>query len=541
VTSRSAYFTAGLALILAAASAMLAPIRPALTSLPADWSDPPLPPVRITIHPGNGLLEGDGLGVDASVDTDPGKRILQLRMNSPAAFPVAETAFLFDHASKTWGMQLPRVWDSSGYAGWNTLFVGIAARKGAPVAAATSLQQIPIPVRAGGRPDAAWRAMSSACCDYYFLSGTESERDIAGLIAQTERIHAELFQGMGGDPPTLGLVFLPRLYGQGGLAMGEAVLSHMDRNYSGTDFVVVQEHEMVHVYANSLITEYPPLILQEGWAVYLTGGHYRAGEPLQARAAAVVGMDQYIPLADLADSFYSAQHETAYIEAGAFVEYLAGTYGRERVFAMFRDPDRGELPSAELDSMLRRHFDLTLAEGEAAWLRSLRGIDPDPEQIRDVEFTLQRFETLRAFQRLFDPGGFQFDLWLPDLPTARAAGITADYLPGSDGDESIALQLMLLAAQRAAADGEWDRAEETLTAVDRVLDAVERRAPDPCFLSPIAQSFRTLVSAVVRQNGDPLNIEMHEGWATVEFRDPVTLQKGAQEWRFVNGNWVPSG
>ena len=45
----------------------------------------------------------------------------------------------------------------------------------------------------------------------------------------------------------LALVFLPRVYGQGGLAMQEGYLSYADRNYTGTDFPVVLEHEMIHL------------------------------------------------------------------------------------------------------------------------------------------------------------------------------------------------------------------------------------------------------------------------------------------------------
>lgn len=328
----------------------------------------------------------------------------------------------------------------------------------------------------------------------------------------------------------MSLVFLPRLYGQGGLTIQEAVLSYMDRNYTGTELPVLLEHEMAHLYAVTFFPTgpRPPLILQEGWTVYLTGGHYRSGEPLQERAAVLVQSGRYIPLSDLADSFYSVQHETAYIEAVAFVEFLAGRFGDERVLAMFRERAAAGSPAAALDSMLRTHFQTTLAECEAAWLDGLRRITPDPDQVRDVEFTLEMFDALRRYQRLYDPGGSMADFWLPDLSRARAEQISADYLPPPGTADSITLETVFLAARTAADAREWDRARETMEAIERVLDATQRRAPDPISVSSLAGRYRSLVDAIRTAGDEPLRIELSENRADAETRDPTSLKKEVQ-------------
>ncbi len=528
---------------MAAAILLTAPIRPALAPLPPDWAETAfLPEIEILIFPSGALFTGDRMGVDASIDADPEGNLLQLRVNSPVQLPIAQTAFLFNANSGDWRIQLPWVWDTTGRAGWNTLFANLSGKEGAPIPAGTAPLQYPVQVLPAARPNAVWRRVTGGCCVYDYLSGTESERDIDMLTAQTEAIYRELDAWMGGRTPGLTLFFLPRMYGQGGLAREGGILSYMDRNYSGTDFPVVLKHEMTHLFTAAFIPPglWPPLVLKEGWAVYTTGGHYRSGEPLQDRAAAILQMGKYKPLADLADSFYSAQHELAYIEAGAFVEYLAGRFGRDRVFAMLCDPSNGS-PAAALDSMLRKHFQLSQKESESAWLDSLRLRTPDPGQVRDVEFTLQMFDTLRRYQRLFDPGGFMFDLWLPDLIRARAERITADYLPGPATAESIALQVMLIAARKSAGEGGWAAARETLAAVERVLDAKERRVPDPCSVSPLAQRYRLLVSAIRKAGSEPLSIDLTGGQAEAETRDPDTLEKEVQRWDFVNGNWARAG
>ena len=155
---------------------------------------------------------------------------------------------------------------------------------------------LPAEAQPAARRDAAWRQTDGACCEFYYLSGTEAERDINEVTALAEEIYLSLrtkmeagaippalqgqTEGARTDPARMTLVFLPRNLGQGGLAIREGYLTYSDRNYTGADFSVVLEHEMNHLMTIAQYDLGPraPLLLQEGWAVYLTGGHYWRGE-----------------------------------------------------------------------------------------------------------------------------------------------------------------------------------------------------------------------------------------------------------------------
>ncbi len=341
----------------------------------------------------------------------------------------------------------------------------------------------------------------------------------------------------------LDLVFLPRVYGQGGLVIQEAYLSYADRNFTGADFPVVLEHEMIHqiTIARSGSGPRAPLFLQEGWAVFLTGGHYRTPEPLEERAAALMALGKFTPLADLADSFSSAQHEAAYIEAGAFVEYLAGRFGRERLTEMMFAPTGGRSAAEAVDGMLRAHFGRTLAECETDWLGWLRSRAPEPETVRDVEFTVDMFDLIRKYQQAYAAGTSTSGLFLPDPARARAERMTADYLPPPETAEADALELMFLAARDAADGGERALGRELLAAIGQVLAAKTRRAPDPAGGTKLAQRYRDLAAAVINQGWEPLRADVTGDEASVLLRNPQTLEKETQLWIFVHGSWERGG
>jgi hypothetical protein len=547
---------------MAAATLMAAPYHPNLVPLPADWPD--LPQLAISAFPFGAAYAGDRVSVSASEDLDPGAKKMQVRLDSPADSPLAEGQFFHNENSGKWTAQIPWMWDSSAQAGWHTLFLYIAEDPASVKGSASPPVQYPVQIlpdtlRPELRRDARWQYAESGCCEYYYLSGTESERDIESLIAQTEKIYKTIMGKMGDAEASPGsarapardapmsakmvLLFLPRMYGQGGLATQEGVLSYMDRNPIGMDFSVVQEHEMLHLIAIAHFGDglRAPLFLQEGWAVYLTGGHYRSPEALQARAAVLLRLGIYTPLADLANSFYATQHEAAYIEAGAFVEYLAGRFGRERTQEMFFDPAAAESPAAALDSMLGKHFQQTLVRCEGDWLESLQALAPDSETEQDVEFTMAILDSFRRYQQLYDPGGSMFHMWLPDTTRARSEQISADYLPSPATTESITLEILFRAARQSAWEGRWARAWELLEAAGRVLDAKQRRVPDPVSTAPAAEPYRALTSVLLRTGCEPLSIDLQGGQAAVETRDPKTLQKEEQHWHMIHGSWSRDG
>jgi hypothetical protein len=561
VNSRIAPFAAGLAGLIAAAALVSAPYRPALAPLPADWQA--ASELDVTLFPAGAVYAGDRIGIAAETDADPKGRKLQVRVDRPDSSPVAEAPFFYNDRSGKWASQIPWAWDSTGKAGWHTLLVSLTVNSAGASVAEEMLRFpmliLPASLRPAQREDAVWRRAESDCCEYYFLSGTEAERDITELESLTEYAYTALYPQITGKAPernaqTAGvpdarteskpaLVLLPRMLGQGGLTTSEVFLSYLDRDYTGTEFPVAVKHEMVHMLsAEQAGSGIPaPVFLQEGWAVYLVGGHYRAPEPLSERAAALLALGRYTPLRRLIDSFVASQHEAAYIEAGAFLEYLAVRFGQERVREMFFDAQKADRPSAMVDSTLRRHFECTLESCEEDWLQTLRSLSPPPIVESDVDFTIRLFDLIRRYQQAYVPGDSIYDLWLPDPDRARKDAITADYLSPPEPVEAVALELMFLAARRAADEGERALARETLDAVCLVLDAKARRVPDPIGVSARAANFGRLTAAVLRAGWEPLSIEFLDGGASVLVRDPAALQKEAQRWVSVRGNWALGG
>jgi hypothetical protein len=549
MTRRQTVYAFGLVLTMAIATLLAAPHRSEIRPLPADWTGPHgSGGIQISLFPNGAIYAGDWMGLQVTAGSDPGKSKLQVRLDSPAASPLAEANSSRSGMGDFWILQWPWLWNSDGQTGWHTLFVSPGGGSGVGPGLNPTGTQYPVQIlSADGRPalrqSALWRETRSACCEFYYLSGTESERDLGSLIAETEQAYASITTRLHPAGSKLAVVFLPRLYGQGGLTDGEGILSYLDRNYNGTDFPVVLTHEMVHLVADAgyPLNLRPPAFLNEGWAVYITGGHYRTPEPLQERAAVVYQSGAYVPLATLADSFYLAQHEIAYIEAGAFVEFLVGRFGWEKAYAMFRDPSDAQAPSAALDAMLQTHFGETLARCESDWLDGLRMETPHPDQVQDVNFTIAFFNAMRRYQAGYAPGSNVSAMWIPDIPGARERGITGDYLPSPGTAESIALETVLIEAQRQAGDREWTRAWETLGAIGRVLDAKERRAPDPAAASPLAESCRRLVSAVLRGGYEPLGIRLEDDRAEVTIRPLGGLEKGVQVWKRTDGGWSRVG
>jgi hypothetical protein len=547
MVDRRIVYSAGMAVGLAAAVFWAAPHRPEIRPLPVEWSGVTNDAdIRLSLFPDGAIFDGDSLGLQALQDSLAGNPRLEIRMDTPGGSTLAEGGLPRSALGDFWLGQWPWIWNSAGEAGWHTLYVGQTLGSGpatgtgtAPIRRQYPVQILPAGMRPALRQDAVWRSAEGTCCVLYYLTGTESERDLAGLIEMTGQAYRSITTQLLASQSKLTVVFLPRLYGQGGLADGEGILSYMDRNATGTDFPVVLTHEMVHLVAaaNFPPGRTPPAFLSEGWAVYITGGHYRTPEPLSDRAAAVVQSGKYVPLTTLLDSFYSAQHEIAYIEAGAFVGFLVERFGWDRVYAMFRDPSGIQPPSAGLNSILEAHLQTSLDECELEWLAGLRARAPAPDQLRDVEFTAAFFDDLRRYQSLYTPGSNVSAMWIPDPATARSRGLTADYLPSPESDDAITMEIMFRAAQRHAGALDWSGAREILDAIERVLEAKQRRAPDPVYASPLADQYRRLVRAVLRGGFEPVDIVPGSGRADVTVRPIGGLEKGAQAWKITGGTW----
>jgi len=325
-------------------------------------------------------------------------------------------------------------------------------------------------------PDAHWETAETACCTIHYVSGTDAARDIEALKAIADADAADVAQRIGvkfkGKIP---LTFLPRVLGQGGFASDAIYVSYLDQNYAGSTAKQIVHHEMVHWLDSQIRAKARLSMLQEGLAVYFSDGHFKA-EPIPARAAALIQLKGYIPLRELVNSFYNAQHETAYIEAGALTGYMIETYGWQDYNAFYRDLNPRNGSDADmLNAALEAHFHLSLDELESdftAWLGQQTVTEND---LIDVRLTLSFYDAVRRYQQILDPSAYFMTAWLPDGAEMRQRGIVADYLRHPVSAVSHQIENLLVSGDSSLRAGDYKAAELDIRLVNMLLDVIENR------------------------------------------------------------------
>ena len=429
-------------------------------------------------------------------------------------------------------------WDTEGRVGPQTVIVVVApvgVDGGLPPPEQVLTLTVPLlPAEARTRPEAGalWARAESVCCIFHYLTGTAAERDIELIRGEADEAFAHVEQALGvtRDRQVV-FTLMSRLVGHGGFAAGEITLSYLDRNPAVAQLPQLFAHEATHILDRKLARN-KPTILIEGMAVYVAGGHFKP-EPLDERAAAVLALGRYIPLAELANAFYPAQHEIGYLEAGAFIKYLVERDGWEQFVQMYASFQSAPTDAAVLDAGLRANYGLTLAEMEAEWLDYLRALPPIPDQVEDLRLSVDLFDTLRRYQQALDPAGYFLSAWLPDGPRGRERGIVADFVRQPDADDNVALEAMLNAAGWALQAGEWAHGEELLEAVNLALDTGDLRA------APLAADYRQIVTELRAQGYTAQDIRLFEGGAEVlairewPVLEALTLVRAAAGWQVV--------
>ena len=361
---------------------------------------------------------------------------------------------------------------------------------------------------AAGRPadeiGARWQISRNACCILHTISGTAAARDIDTLmrLANEAMAHDEARLGVT-RKDRLDVYLVDRVLGQGGFAGDAITISYLDRNYAGGGLPEVFRHEGVHLLDRQITQGERPVMLAEGFAVYITGGHFKI-EPLQQRAAALLQLDgAYIPLRRLADHFYPSQHETGYLEAGAFIDYLVQRDGYDRFIRLYGNLQRqkGEDDAALIDRSLRAVYGAGLDALEGEWLAYLRTVDPG-DQRRDLANTLAFYDTVRRYQRTLDPSAYFEEAWIPDIRQAESRELVADYMRHPRAAENIALEAMLVAADEAFSARDYSRSETLLASVNAVLDA------GLVFADPIAAGYMNIVRAALAASYEPQRITL---------------------------------
>lgn len=379
--------------------------------------------------------------------------------------------------------------------------------------------------------NAKWIKTESECCIFNYIANSPAARDIESLKAQTSDSIAFVEARLGRKRNAkLVFNFIDRVLGHGGFAGDTITITYMDRDYPAGSFTNVVRHEAAHILGRSLGKE-RPILIEEGFATYSAGGHFKT-EPFAPRVAGLVALDRYIPLSQLADNFYPAQHEIGYLESAGLIEYLVNTYGWEKFVALLGAFQQTRNESAMLDAGLRFTYNKKLSEIESDYLAYLK-TQTDPRWTRDIENTIRYYDTVRLYQKKFDPSAYYLSAWTPDIDRAVRDGITADYQRHPRTPRHIAIETMLIEADRGIDSGDYDLAERYFTAINKVL------ATDGDFtVDPLSADYLEIVKQVLMSGYEPQRITLKDNMAiiTVKRSDALSSLMQLQVTR-VNGAW----
>lgn len=435
------------------------------------------------------------------------------------------------------------VWDTTGLSGTQTLVARIqpprpenADFRYPPTILTFTVDLLPADQRPMPEPLAEWAKAESECCVFYYLTHTAAARDIEEIKATADSAFDQVESVLGvTQTEKIRFELLSRLLGHGGFASDAISLTYIDRNAVGSQARSIFIHEGTHILDRQ-IARNKPTMLVEGLAVYVSGGHYKP-EDLEARAAGLLHLEgQYIPLADLTNAFYPAQHEIGYLQAGAFVHYLVQRFGWERFRAFYASFQDAPSEAAMLDAALRLNFDLTLEEMEAEWLAHLRTLPFNQDYVDDVRLTVALYDTLRRYQQLHDPSAYFLNAWLVNGQEARMQGITADVVRHPTAPFNIAYEAMLNAASQGLVNRDYAQTDALLVDLNLALDAADPNA------APLAATYLTLVNQIAALGyetqtlaivGDTATATVIREWPTLE---TLVFVREGESWRLENGD-----
>jgi len=450
-------------------------IPPTLTSIPEATSTPfPEPDFEVLLHPDGSLYVGDQISIEviSLADLELDDKKVQIQVEGIEGDQV--TGEFNEHgiggrlqATFNW------IWDTSALQPGD-YEIGFTIQPEGPAWKETVslLPHVDVPKP---EPAAHWESVMIECCEIHFISGTDFAQDLHTNLEIIQFQAEEAVISMGLDfEQRIPITILPRVLGHGGFASNEIYVSYLENNYAGNDLAQVLHHEMVHILDHRLAGDLRPSLLVEGLAVYLSEGHFKK-EPLQSRAAALIDLGWYIPLTELADSFYTLQHEIGYLEGGALVDFMINRYGWDAFSDFYRDihPHSSDSQSEAIDTALQEHFDLTFQELEASFIAKLKRRHIIPDMRADLILSVNYYEAVRRYQLLLDPSAYFLTAWLPAGEEMRERGIVADYLRRPENPQNLEIGELLVKVDRQIRAGNYLQAEKALHLVNLKLDLVQ--------------------------------------------------------------------
>ncbi len=450
----------------------------------------PNTPVGFTVryHPDGGLQAGDQVSIQVTAPPSYQGSGVRLRVSlvqqekkslgesgfSPNGLGQLEANFLW-------------VWDTQGLApGVYRLEFDLNSGD------LTWQDSVPLqPAPAG--PEPKWIERETVCCRLHVISGTAAARDLDRLAmvidARATLVASRMGYDLSGGQKSngsnsnfkkLNINLIPRALGQGGFASEEVTVSYDDRLYNNIDFEVVAQHELVHRIDAELGGELRPTLFSEGLAVYLTGGHYKV-EPLLTRAVFLLREGGYLSLPVLAENFYDHQHEAAYTQAAALIDYMVRTWGWDEFHRFYRDihPAASQKEADAIDSALKSHFGLSLAQLDDRFSGFLEQQPVLPDLGEDLAVTRSFFDAICEYQQKLDPSAYFRQAWLPDPRAMRGRGITADYLRGPQDEPNRTVEELLWQAGQAWRDGRFNDAWRNLSVAREAIQEASSAYPIP--------------------------------------------------------------
>ncbi len=516
---------------------------PAVTS-PATGSQYRLTPSDVHFEPDPQLYSGD---VASIVVVGRGGSNWQgtharVFVNGHDAPPLSQVDFGPYGLGNQWQATFTWAWDTRGRVGQQTVYVEVDPPAGPGTRPVSQTLVVPVTILpASARPapeaEAQWASAESNCCVFHYLTNTAAARDIDAIRATADAAlaHDEAVLGVK-RKDKLTFTLLSRLLGNGGFTANEVSITYIDRNAAASDLYTIFAHEGTHVLDRQ-IARTRPTIMTEGLAVFVAGGHFKS-EPLGARAAALLSLQRYLPLADLANNFYSLQHEIGYLEAAGFIQYLVDQYGWSAFRVMYGSFNSAPSDAQMLDAALTGQYGRGLSALEADWLAHLRSLPPNPTQLDDLRLTIRLYDLVRRYQLLDDPSAYFLTAWLPDGTEARKRGVLADFIRHPNTPDNIALETLLVAAGQALTAGEYSRASSRLDAVTAALDAGSLTA------NSLAAEQLAVVQKVLGAGYEPQRIDLSQDTATVEAvsawprLEQLTLRRGVDGWQVLVSGWL---
>ncbi|MCK5921524.1 MAG: hypothetical protein KAG66_11330, partial [Methylococcales bacterium] len=198
----------------------------------------------------------------------------------------------------------------------------------------------------------------------------------------------------------------------------------------------------------------------------------------------------YLPLTQLINDFYPAQHEISYLEAGGFFQYLVNRFGQERVMTFYSTVNSAEeltkIPSEAMDIALRSHFGFSLTQLEADWIQQLRAISYDTQESEDLMLTVAYYDMMRRYQQQHDPTAYYLNAWLPSPRALYERNSSAELSRHPTAEINIWLETMLVAANQALRTGQYSQARALLSGIERTLN-------NPLTSDPLSSNYLQLV------------------------------------------------